>query len=120
MDTGESLMEGIQGRVEERAKGNGGVMKFVRVTLITVLLVLSGASSMMSFYATGQAMASYPVFLLYFCNGIYGVGYFLALTIVYTKFSGGGGPGGTDSPLMGSYEGAKSALGGVSMASARF
>ena len=53
--------------------------KVVRVTIITVLLVLSGASSMLSFYAMGQTMSAFPVFLLYFCNGVYGFGYFLIL-----------------------------------------
>lgn len=51
----------------------------VRVGMIVLLLILSGASSGLSFYATGQVMAGYPTFLLYFCNGCYAVGYFVLL-----------------------------------------
>eukprot|EP01052_Picozoa_sp_SAG31_P018772 SAG31_NODE_1343_length_8700_cov_1.967911_6_plen_157_part_00 len=53
----------------------------VRIATIVLLLIASGASSGLSFYATGQVMAGYPTFLLYFCNGCYAVGYFVLLLI---------------------------------------
>ena len=114
-------MDGIQGWEGPVKRVDCGVRKVVRVTLIIVLVVLSGCVSNMSYYATGQAMTGYPVFLLYFCNGIYGVGYFLILVITLActtklrKFkNAGGGPSDTNSPLMGSYEGAESTYGGSS------
>lgn len=63
-------MDGIQGWEGPVKRVDCGVRKIVRVTLIIVLVVLSGCVSNMSYYATGQAMTGYPVFLLYFCNGI--------------------------------------------------
>ena len=113
------MYDNIQGAPGTGSTGISAV-KAVRVTLITVALVLSGASSQMSFYATGQAMSGFPIFLLYFCNGCYGLGYFLILasTIVYSKSaaeppaSGGfkAGYTGSTTPLLASHaDGVRSA-----------
>lgn len=58
-----------------------GPLFVLRVALITALLIASGVSSGLSFYATGQVMQGYPTFLLYFCNGCYAVGYLVLLCI---------------------------------------
>jgi hypothetical protein len=79
--------------------------QLLKVTLITLLLIASGASSGLSFYATGQVMKGYPSFLLYFCNGCYALGYLilLCLTRLYAACRGtSGGPGASDAhaPLL--------------------
>jgi hypothetical protein len=137
-----------QGAAEETAAPNprkSGPTHALRVVLITLWLVLSGASSQVccrtvytrcaeppvttdlaagglqiSFYATGQDMAGYPMFLLYFCNGCYGLGYFviLGITVLVATYgsssssssSGGGGRGGGQTDTRLPYEGTKSPL----------
>lgn len=100
------------GGIQDPAGGTGKtVTPVVRVTVITLLLVLSGASSQMSFYATGQAMSGFPIFLLYFCNGCYGLAYFVILagTVLYSNFIGEpvANIGGDKAPLLGSYGGVR-------------
>ena len=57
----------------------GGAAFAVRIGLITALLIVSGISSQVSFWAMGQVMTGYPSFLLYFCNGLYAFGYLVIL-----------------------------------------
>ena len=58
---------------------DGGAAFAVRIGLITALLIVSGISSQVSFWAMGQVMTGYPSFLLYFCNGLYALGYLVIL-----------------------------------------
>jgi len=98
-----------------------GPLFVLRVAFITCLLIASGASSGLSFYATGQVMKGYPSFLLYFCNGCYALGYLLLLCIVrlFAACRGSSaGPGASDAaaPLLS----AQSSSGGRTAASSEF
>ena len=109
-----SARNSLPENIPVRNQAKSGPLFILKVALITLVLIVSGASSGLSFYATGQVMKGYPSFLLYFCNGCYALAYLLLLCAsrLYAacRGRGGGGPGASDAyaPLLS----AQSASGG--------
>lgn len=51
----------------------------MRAVAASVLMIVSGISNQLAFWTAGQLMSGYPMFLLYFCNGIYAFACFVLL-----------------------------------------
>jgi len=72
-------------------------MNGARAALVSILMIVSGIANQMAFWAAGQKMSGYPMFLLYFCNGLYGLMFFSCLAV--HSYTPAGGTKDKEAPL---------------------